>query len=835
MNKVIVSLAFCMLVPFLAVDIPFYADTVSDGEPARAASIESDHYGVESGGVREVYPDGYEPDDSATSYTAFNVFTTDYYQIHTLHSVTDQDWYRFYGTAGWTYTFWSTGITDDIIYLYQDNGTTLIASDDQSGVDNNYLLSFTPSATAFYKLKVVGYNGAMGMYYFYSHYTVPADGYEPDDTSDAATSINPGSVNQVQYHTLHINTDQDWYVFHGHPGRYYTFYSTYNTNTSIYLYQDDGSTLLDWVDDGGEMQNFYLRFTPTAHANYRLMVEGSGGATGYYEFNFSCGADPDAYEPDNDPASALGYVPTFANTTQNHSIHSAGDADWFRMSLFPGRFYRFSSSGYTDTRIFLYQEDGSTLLDWDDNNGGEGNFELLFSPSAQGFYYLKVDANGGDVGAYGFNYLYESIPDSYEPDNSSTQYNYIVPSSIVQNQMHTIHEYTDQDWYRFYGYSGRIYHFESQGYTDMVVILYAEDGSTILASNNLGGPNTNFLLEFEPSADAYYMLQVYGRNLMIGAYSLCYYYRQNEDGYEPDNSSTQYTELVASPSSQIQVHTLHDNNDQDWFRFYAYEGRIYHFESTGNTDNVIYLYFADGTTLYDSDDDSGAGSNFMLDFGTPSTGYYLLKVVPYAGNAGIYYFNYHYWVHPDPYEPDDTPATSNELTIEYYPQNIYHTIHTLTDVDWYRFYGVAGRTYHFSSSGSTDVDCFLYQDNGTTLIDNDSEDGEGFNFSLLYTPTVSNWYKLKVTSWNGLNNGVGAYALCYYYTSGLPAPTNVQITSSAPYIVISWNPVTGATGYVIQASVNPYSGFSQIGTSSTHSWTGGTTSARRFYRVIAVN
>lgn len=953
-------------------------------------------------------PDGYEPDDSASDYTSITVYTYDAYQIHSLHNSSDQDWYRFYAIAGMTYTFWSTGNTDDIIYLYEDNGTTLIASDDQSGDGNNYMLSYTPTTTAFYKLKVVGYYGAIGIYYFYFHYVAPSDSYEPDDSSADYTYISPASYNQTQDHTLHSNTDQDWYRFYAYTGRYYTFYSTYNTDTQIYLYQDDGTTLLEWDDDDGDGLNFYLQYAFTANAYYKLKVVGFGGTTGYYQFNYSYGADPDAYEPDDSNADYT-YISVWQTLqSQDHTIHSETDEDWYGFYAYTGRIYHFYSEGNTDTRIFLYQSDGTTQLDWDDDDGVGNNYDLLFAPTVNGSYFLKVDGYGTAVGAYVFYYVYGADPDSYEPDNSSAQFTTISVTPTSQSQDHTLHNTTDQDWYRFYGYTGKIYHFESTGNTDGIIYLYADDGTTLIASDDQSGAGNNFLLENEPTANAYYKLKVVGWGGSIGAYTLEYYYRQdadawepddtsatatsftvyggfntyqshtlhtttdqdwyrfygiatgtytfwstgntdtdiylyqdngttqidydwddgdgynyylqftptttgyyklkvngyngnnlgigaykfyytysapadsyepdnsatqftyiypsavvqtqnrtihasgdpdwirfyaytgriyhfysttsgatdtrvylyqddgttlissdddsggypnfsldfsptanayyklmingfsssqgfyefnyyygaNPDAYEPDDSATDYTNLTVTPTSQSQDHTLHNGTDQDWYRFYGYAGRIYHFESTGNTDTKIYLYQSDGTTLIDWDDDDGAGNNFLLDYAPTTSAYYLLKVIPYNSNyAGAYTFIYYYWAEADSYEPDDTAATYHAITVTSVPQSQNHTIHTTSDQDWYRFYGTAGRIYNFWSTGNTDVDIYLYQDDGTTLIDYDYDDGDAYNYSLQYTPGTSAYYKLKVTSWNGGYNGVGAYVFYYVYTA----------------------------------------------------------------------
>jgi hypothetical protein len=62
----------------------------------------------------------------------------------------------------------------------------------------------------------------------------------------------------------------------------------------------------------------------------------------------------------------------------------------------------------------------------------------------------------------------------------------------------------------------------------------------------------------------------------------------------------------------------------------------------------------------------------------------------------------------------------------------------------------------------------------------------------------------------------------------------VVISYSAGQISLTWSPITHATSYLIEASDNPITGFSQIGQTSTTNWTDSALS-KRFYRVKALN
>ncbi len=69
-------------------------------------------------------------------------------------------------------------------------------------------------------------------------------------------------------------------------------------------------------------------------------------------------------------------------------------------------------------------------------------------------------------------------------------------------------------------------------------------------------------------------------------------------------------------------------------------------------------------------------------------------------------------------------------------------------------------------------------------------------------------------------------------TTQLPAPV-VQIVESNGAVTLSWEAVTGAVNYRIERSSDPYTGYVQIGITSTTSYIDAATGAKQFYRVIA--
>ncbi len=70
--------------------------------------------------------------------------------------------------------------------------------------------------------------------------------------------------------------------------------------------------------------------------------------------------------------------------------------------------------------------------------------------------------------------------------------------------------------------------------------------------------------------------------------------------------------------------------------------------------------------------------------------------------------------------------------------------------------------------------------------------------------------------------------------AALDPPQNVQISIVGGNVQITWNTVTGATGYRIEASNDPYSGFTPVGTvGAVTLWNSAVSANYKFYRIVA--
>ncbi|MBN1991591.1 MAG: pre-peptidase C-terminal domain-containing protein [Anaerolineae bacterium] len=116
---------------------------------------------------------------------------------------------------------------------------------------------------------------------------------------------------------------------------------------------------------------------------------------------------PDAYEADNSKISAS-TIPT-DGTWQPHNFHTDGDQDWLKFTATAGVTYTLvttNTGGHADTIIYLYGNDGVTLIasnDDDPNNWPASRLE--WGATGEGIYYIRVEH--WDPYAYGSTTAYE--------------------------------------------------------------------------------------------------------------------------------------------------------------------------------------------------------------------------------------------------------------------------------------------------------------------------------------------------------------------------------------------------------------------------------------------
>ncbi len=105
----------------------------------------------------------------------------------------------------------------------------------------------------------------------------------------------------------------------------------------------------------------------------------------------SSGGAADMYEPDDSPSHAN--TITVNGSAQTHNFYAAGDNDWVKFWGSNGRSYvieTFNLGGFCDTVLYLYDTNGTTLMVYNDDDGGGMDSRISWTVPADGYYYIRV-------------------------------------------------------------------------------------------------------------------------------------------------------------------------------------------------------------------------------------------------------------------------------------------------------------------------------------------------------------------------------------------------------------------------------------------------------------
>ena len=251
----------------------------------------------------------------------------------------------------------------------------------------------------------------------------PPDLWEPDDTTDTASPIQPGDI---QTHDLHRHGDRDYVRFDATRGHVYTVETANlgdNIDTRIFLYDSDGN-LITHNDDGRAAEEPWssrLVWTAEKTSTHYVMVhhvgdDRAGPGTSFdlrlwEEVHFV----EDEYEPDDSPRLATLLK---LGKPQPHNLHVVGDVDWVRVDARAGFTYiveTFDLGTGVDTVLHLLDEEGNELL-IDDNGRGEeeaGASSIRWVAGSDARLYILIHDSGDDTGGPGTEY-WISLLETYQ-------------------------------------------------------------------------------------------------------------------------------------------------------------------------------------------------------------------------------------------------------------------------------------------------------------------------------------------------------------------------------------------------------------------------------------
>lgn len=232
---------------------------------------------------------------------------------------------------------------------------------------------------------------------------VEADQYEPNNDYFSATTL---SLNSPLDASIDTDADEDWYVFtagvadenrafqavlEATPGQ------TEEVDTFVTFYQSDGTTTVDFDDDGGDGWYSELVSSGMDQATYFVAVTSMNyDPTGYYRITLN------KYDGPENSIDAYDDV----SITNFGAIQDANDADWYVLYTTSGLSYsvdlELSGISTLDGVLEIYAgTDTATPINTgtsDEGWGGDDEIESFNATTTT--YYLVIKSADSSTGNY---------------------------------------------------------------------------------------------------------------------------------------------------------------------------------------------------------------------------------------------------------------------------------------------------------------------------------------------------------------------------------------------------------------------------------------------------
>lgn len=356
----------------------------------------------------------------------------------TVEESYDNDWFRVSLSANTTYEIAlnGTSLNDPFLELYDSSGV-LLTSDDDSGTDNNSLISFAPTTSGTFYLGARGYSSATGSYSL--NVTQGSTVTTPVTDDYAGDSSTTGSLSSGSQTTGNIESvgDQDWFRISLSTGTRYQF-GLRGTGTSGNLGEpglrlfDSSGTLVGEANGsvGGDAQ---LAYAATSSGTFYVAAGGGNGTTGAYTLT---AAGQTAPTRDDYTANIRTRGRITVGGEASGYLERARDVDWFQVRL---RAYSARNPieyvigveseevGLENFTVTIRNNRGRLLTTIP--SGGEGEF--IYRARTSGQYFISVQAaNTTQTGSY-TAYVEEADMEDDEGDSSAR----VASSSTRTRQM----------------------------------------------------------------------------------------------------------------------------------------------------------------------------------------------------------------------------------------------------------------------------------------------------------------------------------------------------------------------------------------------------------------
>ncbi len=474
------------------------------------------------------------------------------------------------------------------------------------------------------------------------------------------------------------------------------------------------------------------------------------------------------------------------------SVETAGDKDWFQVTLSAGTTYLFDlrgidggggtlgSSLLTQPYLSLYDPRG-LYVRATSSGGTGGDPQLTYTATVSGTFYLGVDELfRTGTGTYTLRASTSTSPTPTPTPtasddvaaNSSTTGRAVIGGSTAGR----IESAGDNDWFAITFTAGTSYRINldgttSQGLLDPYLRLYNSSG-TLVGTDDDSGTGLSSQLTYVPATTGTYYIGASSSSWLssgTGGYNVTVATTSaptpapsptptSGDDFAGNNSTAGRAVIGGSTGGRIE-----SASDNDWFAITFTAGTSYRLNldsaaSQGLSDPYLRLYNSSGT-LVGSDDDGGTGLNSQLSYAPTTTGTYYVSASSYGSGTGAYNVTISTTSTPT----DDFSANSSTTGRAVIGGSTAGRIESAGDNDWFAITFTAGTSYRLNldsaaSQGLSDPYLRLYNSSGT-LVAWDDDSGSGLNSQLSYAPTTTGTYYVGASSASWLSSGTGGYNL----------------------------------------------------------------------------
>ena len=616
----------------------------------------------------------------------------------TINVAGDHDWFAVSLSAGTQYNVNLQGspsshgtLADPLIYGIYTASSGYVsgtqADDTYSGSTFSSLDSqeyFTPTSSGTYYIDATGFGNNTGTYTL----SVAATG-----TADlAASTATTGTVTVggTASSSIGVSGDQDWFAVSLSAGHSYSValqgsassHGTLSDPVIYGIYDASGSIVANtYADDSYTASGTYIStdsqetFTPSSSGTYYVSAAGFGTATGSYTLAVNEASSGDL--PANSSTSGAALV----NGQVADTIDTAGDRDWYAVSLTAGHRYQIDLMGtatnsgtLSDPYLYgLYNSAGTLLANSSDDDNGEGaNSRVSIEIASSGTYYISAGAYGTATGTAMLGVTDLGVSDIAA--NTATTGTISVGGSVSSN----IYQSGDQDWFAATLTGGTTYTINLNALTSSATPLsdplfagvYNSSGSLISGTGNddFGG-TTNSQVSFTPTSSGTYYLAAAGYSSYTGYYTLSV-----SAGGSSTTPVTPSTDIAgdASTTGRIAVGssvttTIGTAGDRDWYAISLTAGHSYDIALNGHdggggtlADPYIYGVYNASSQLQSgtANDDGGSSFDSFVNYTPTSSGTYYISAGGYGDATGTATLSVSDSAQPATPTPDPTPPSS---------------------------------------------------------------------------------------------------------------------------------------------------------------------------------